>query len=107
MAGTGPRIKREKNTIKAMIKIYCNLHHGTKDSLCKQCQELQEYAMLRLDKCKFSEEKPTCGKCPIHCYKPEMRKKVVEVMKFAGPIMSYHHPVMAINHIIDGIKRKK
>ena len=33
---------------------------------------------LRLDKCPFKEKKSTCGKCKVHCYRPDMREKIVD-----------------------------
>ncbi len=100
-----PRIKREKKTIEAMIHIYCNKHHGSKDKLCIACNELLEYAKTRLDKCPFQENKTTCGKCLIHCYKPQMRDKVKLVMHYSGPRMLLHHPILALHHVKDGFKK--
>jgi hypothetical protein len=30
-----------------------------------------------------------------------MKKKIVEVMRYAGPRMLLHHPILAIQHLID------
>ena len=100
-----PRIRREKKTIEAMVRIYCKNHHESKGELCPECSELLEYAKMRLDKCPFQEKKPTCGKCLIHCYQPQMREKVKKVMRHSGPRMLLHHPVLAIHHVIDGHKK--
>jgi len=105
VAAEHPRIKREKKTIEAMLRIYCKNHHGTKGELCSECNELLEYAKTRLDKCPFQENKSTCGKCLIHCYQPQMREKVKKVMKYSGPRMLLHHPLLAIRHVIDGRKK--
>jgi hypothetical protein len=58
--------------------------------------------MSRLDRCPFGEDKPTCATCPIHCYKPQVRDRIREVMRFAGPRMLWHHPILAIRHVLDG-----
>jgi len=100
-----PRMDRERKTIKAMIDIYCKNHHKSEGKLCLECQELFDYAMIRLDKCPFQEKKTTCGKCPIHCYRPIMRKKVKEVMKHSGPRMIFKHPILALHHVFDGRKK--
>jgi hypothetical protein len=100
-----PRISREKKTIEAMVRIYCKNHHESKGELCPECSELLEYAKMRLDKCPFQEKKPTCGKCLIHCYQPQMREKAKKVMRHSGPRMLLHHPVLAIHHVIDGRKK--
>lgn len=68
------RIEQEKNTVAKMVHIYCKYHERNR-KLCNECQQLLEYAQQRLNYCKFGENKPTCRKCPIHCYKPDMRKK--------------------------------
>ena len=94
------RLVRELKTVKAMIRIYCRAHHQT-SGWCEQCAELSEYAERRLLNCPFQEQKPTCGKCTVHCYKPQMQKKIIEVMRFSGPRMMFHHPVLAIAHLAD------
>jgi Nitrous oxide-stimulated promoter. len=96
------RIEREKTTIRAMIMIYCSDNHGRKHVLCAECAKLKEYALLRLDKCPFGDTKPTCVNCLVHCYHPNMRERVKQVMRYAGPRMLLRHPVLAIFHLIDG-----
>ena len=88
-----------------MVHIYCKNKHGIESELCSECSELFEYAKMRLDKCPFQEKKSTCAKCLVHCYQPEMREKVKQVMRYAGPRMLLHHPVLAIHHVIDGRKK--
>ena len=90
-----------------MVRIYCKNHHESHDELCPECNELLNYARMRLDKCPFQEKKATCGKCPIHCYQPQMREKVKKVMQYAGQRMLLHHPVLAIHHAVDGFKKPK
>jgi len=96
------RIAREKKTVAAMIRIFCRLRHRTRGELCAECDELHRYAMARLDRCPFGDDKPTCVNCPIHCYRPQLRDRIREVMKFAGPRMLWRHPVLAIRHVLDG-----
>ena len=103
----GPRIRREKKTVDAMIHLYCHKHHGTNIELCPDCTELYDYAMLRLSKCPFQENKSTCGKCLVHCYNSGMRKKISEVMRYSGPRMLFCHPVLALQHVFDGRKKPK
>ena len=85
-----------------MIDIYCRGHHGTRGVLCDDCSELLNYAHLRLRKCPYQEEKPTCANCPIHCYQPEMQAKIRATMRYAGPRMLLRHPLLAIQHLLDG-----
>lgn len=94
------RLNLERKTINTMVLIYCkNMHFNTKTQ-CNDCQELSNYALQRLMKCPFGENKPTCEKCEIHCYKLDMRKKIKTVMKYSGPHMAYKHPILTILHLI-------
>lgn len=97
------RIEEEKKTIGLMIRLYCRRYEKN-ENLCKACTKLLRYAEVRLDRCKFGESKPTCKKCPIHCYKPEMREQIRKVMRWAGPRMMRYHPIEAIKHLMREIK---
>jgi len=101
-----PRMKRERKTVENMIGIYCRDHHYIEEGLCFECHELAEYARLRLQNCPFQENKTTCGNCPIHCYKPKMKEKIRDVMRYSGPQMIRHHPLLAIGHMIDGLRKE-
>jgi hypothetical protein len=93
----------EKKTIIAMISIYCeSLHKGK--VLCDECRKLKEYAVQRIDCCIFGPGKPACKKCPVHCFCPKNRDKIIKVMRFSGPSMLYKHPVLAILNLV---KEKK
>ena len=98
------RIESETRTVQLMLRLYCKDHHRSVDGLCLECQELSDYALTRLMHCKFGGKKPTCGKCTVHCYKPEMRKRIKEIMRYSGPKMLIRHPLIAIKHLIDGMK---
>lgn len=92
------RIEEEKHTVEQMIRLYCRLKEGNQ-TLCAECLALLEYAHKRLDRCKFGDSKSTCRKCPVHCYKPEMKERMKVVMRFSGPRMMWYHPVDAIKHL--------
>ena len=102
MPSDPPRIAREKKTMAAMVQLYCRKKHESDGSLCPDCAELLDYATCRLDRCPFGPQKTTCAKCPIHCYKPQMRDRAREVMRFSGPRMLLRHPILAIGHLLDG-----
>ena len=105
-ANGSQRIRREKKTISIMIEMHCRDHHGTaQHNLCGECGALQAYAMQRIDQCPFCLAKPTCATCPIHCYKPDMREEVRQVMRYAGPRMLKRHPLLAVLHTIDGFRK--
>ena len=102
MNAAARRNARERRTIEAMIRLFCRDRHGTKRGLCVQCTELQAYARQRLEQCPYGEDKPTCVNCPIHCYKPVLRRQVQTVMRYAGPRMLWHYPILAIRHKLAG-----
>lgn len=106
MTECNSRMQREKKTVRVTIKMYCNGCHDTGKELCGECKELLEYALSRLDKCPFQKGKTTCAKCPIHCYKPEMREKIRNVMRYSGPRMFSKHPILALFHFMDGTRKK-
>lgn len=99
--------EQEKEVVSLMIGLYCKKKHKTKCVLCDECKKLDDYAKLRSDKCPFMETKTFCSNCKVHCYKPEMREKIREVMRFSGPRMIFHHPYLAIKHVIESKKEKK
>lgn len=92
-------IEEEKKVVEQMIRLYCRKKEGN-PQLCEKCRELLAYAMSRLDHCKFGENKPTCRKCPVHCYCPDMKMRIKIVMRWSGPRMIFYHPVSAIKHIL-------
>ena len=94
------RLRRERATVLAMVKMYCRHHHGT-EALCTDCAELLDYADRKLDLCPYGADKPSCTNCPIHCYRPEPRERMRAVMRFAGPRMLGRHPYLAIRHLMD------
>ena len=103
---TESKRQREKNVVELMIRLYCRKNHGGRE-LCPQCRELLQYAQSRSDHCPFMETKTFCSNCRVHCYKPEMRERIREVMRFSGPRMIFYHPVLAIRHVVESMKEKK
>ena len=98
----------EKLLVSEMIALYCRRQHKTpKGSLCPECRQLHDYALTRIDKCPFMETRTFCSACKVHCYKPEMREKIREVMRFSGPRMLLYHPILAIWHLICSMREKR
>ncbi|MGA1863172.1 nitrous oxide-stimulated promoter family protein [Deferribacter thermophilus] len=83
------RVKKDAKILKKFIKVYCKKNHLKKgvavykDGYCKDCFELLQYALKRNEKCPL-DPKPQCKHCHIHCYKPEYRQKIKEIMKYSG-----------------------
>lgn len=96
------KIDKEKNIVSLMIEIYCRgKHKSKKGELCKECNELKEYAYKRLSYCKFGENKSTCSRCTIHCYKKDMRAKIKDVMKFSGWRLIIYKPIELFKHMFN------
>lgn len=98
----------EKRVVAEMITLYCRHHHHSHQEadLCPECSALLNYAQARSDKCPFMETKSFCVNCKVHCYQPEMREKIREVMRWAGPRMLFYHPVMAVSHMISVMRER-
>jgi hypothetical protein len=71
-----------------MIRLYCRGQHH-RDGDCADCEALERYALARLRRCPYQEAKFICARCPIHCYRPDMRQRMRSVMRYAGPRMLY------------------
>lgn len=120
-SGRNARLQREWKTVCAMLEIYCRDHHaggkscgshgcnhgdGGRGRLCAECQDLRRYVSQRLERCRFGAEKPTCARCPVHCYRADRRERIRTVMRYAGPRMTYEHPWLSLFHLLDGWFRK-
>lgn len=124
--------EQEKEVVSQMIKLYCRKNHQTKqhnvknhqtkqhdakgyntkqnhaeNELCAECQELLDYATMRSDHCPFMETKTFCSNCKVHCYKPDMKKRIRQVMRFSGPRMLLYHPLMVMRHMFLSTKEKR
>ena len=93
------RIEWEKRTVRHMVELWCRGKHGG-NTLCEDCQTLLDYSLARLEHCRFGEKKTKCHKCAVHCYKPEMRAGIREVMRYSGPRMILYHPLEALRYMI-------
>ena len=97
------KIEREQKTVAQMIRIYCRHREGNRE-LCADCTALLEYAHKRLANCPFGENKSSCRKCSVHCYRPDMKERIKAVMRYSGPRMIFYHPIAAIRHIISELR---
>ncbi|HEY5912212.1 MAG TPA: nitrous oxide-stimulated promoter family protein [Verrucomicrobiae bacterium] len=95
------RLAREWKTIHAMVHLYCKHHHTHSPLFCADCLSLLEYAAARLERCRFGAQKPTCAKCPVHCYQRDRRDQIRAIMRFAGPRMLWEHPILSLRHWLD------
>jgi len=104
-----PRLRREYRTMECMVGIWCAAHHATPkpraDGPCEECRDFLAYAARRLEKCPYGEAKPTCAKCPIHCYKRAQREHARVIMRYAGPRMTLRHPWLSLMHLVDKLRK--
>ena len=93
------KINEEATTLTALIDLYCRKKHGTVNSLCEECTDLRDYAVSRLERCIFLPLKPTCARCPVHCYTPIRRQEIRQVMRFSAPRFYLFRPYLALKHL--------
>lgn len=75
--------------------------------LCEECAELVRYAEQRRALCP-RDPKPFCSHCDTHCYRPDMRVRVQEIMRYAGPRSMLHgHAVDDVRHLLEGRATKR
>ena len=98
------RLAREWTTMAAMVGCHCRDQHRSTAALCAECRELLDYATVRLERCRFGVEKPTCARCPVHCYQRDRREQMKRVMRHAGPRMLWRHPILSLWHWLDGFR---
>ncbi len=85
--------------IEWMIKYNCSKNHSA-SGLCEDCSSLLRYATIRIEKCPYGDDKPVCSNCTIHCYIPEKRGRIKDVMKFSGPAIIFRKPLTGIRYIL-------
>jgi hypothetical protein len=81
-------IQRDVEILREFAGLYCRKHHaprGSQDAaaLCPVCREVLYYAIDRRQRCPM-DPKPTCRKCPVHCYREPYRTQIREMMKFGA-----------------------
>ena len=100
---TNRRLRRELRTMELMVSIWCADRHGEPEP-CAECRAFLEYAEQRLEKCPYGAAKPTCAKCPVHCYRHERRELARRIMRHSGPRMALRHPWLTVMHMIDKLR---
>lgn len=80
---------RREEVLKDLISMYCREHHGC-DNLCEECNELMQYALVRIGRCPNNMTKVPCNRCPCPCYSDEMRKRMKVVMDSCASYFRRH-----------------
>ena len=103
------RREREKRTISNMVAIYCAGNHEATartetshagEALCPACKAIDDYCVLRTERCRSMAHKTSCEECGNHCYAPAQREQIRAIMRYAGPRMITRHPIAAIRHLL-------
>lgn len=97
------RIDQEKETFLEMVTLYCR-HRLKAMSVPEPYEQLVNYAYKRLERCRWGTKKPNCHQCRVHCYAPDKRQQVREIMKWAGPRMIIYAPIKAMRYLINSMK---
>ena len=96
------KLDRDLKILARFIRVYCGDYHksapkatlqlkthdlpallGKPVLLCPQCRKLLAHALVKRTNCPM-DPKPACKHCPNHCYHPEYRARIREVMKYSG-----------------------
>jgi len=76
--------RRDLRQLALFTRVYCRDHHAPGPlGLCPDCRALLRYARQRRMRCPL-DPKPTCKRCPVHCYKPVQRQRVRAIMRYSG-----------------------
>lgn len=60
--------------------------HTESNRLCPDCAALLAHGIKKRSLCPL-DPKPSCKSCHIHCYTPEYRQKIREIMAYSGKRM--------------------
>ena len=92
-----------------MVSMYCKANHTEryieKNRVCRDCFEVEQYSLSKLETCPFGSRKPNCPKCPVHCYSKEMRERISTIMRYSGPRMVFKHPVLSSYHMLNSLRK--
>ena len=87
------KVDEDIKVLREFIKIYCETKHRDRAktiqdgiNLCDECHDTLQYSAMRREYCP-QDPKPTCKNCDIHCYKPEYRQRIKDIMRHSGMVM--------------------
>lgn len=107
MARTQSQAEDKRNleavVVTELIQLYCHDKHKGRSknakNMCSECQALDTYAQSRIRQCPFMTSKTFCSNCNVHCYDPEEREAIRQVMRYAGPRLLLKRPILVIHHM--------
>jgi hypothetical protein len=117
-AAAGRSLLRDLKMLARFISVYCRRRHGEAlqspvslkgydlrtiagkpVDLCPDCAKLLTHASVKRTSCPL-EPKPTCKRCPQHCYHATYRGKMREVMRFSGRRLVLSGRVDYLRHLL-------
>jgi len=82
MTDKNQAIEQDIEILREFTALYCRENHN-EEEMCPACRATLEYAIERRRKCPM-DPKPKCKDCQVHCYRPQQRQAIREIMKFGG-----------------------
>ena len=100
--------EREAQMVSQMIALWCRGHHGGGHAVEQAGHDGPVRVKLaRIEHCPHMGTKTFCSACPSHCYRPAMREKIREIMRWSGPRMIRHRPITAVRHAMVTVQAKR
>ena len=113
-----PDVLKDLKTLALFIDLYCRYKHadltrepaalrthdvraiaGKNIVLCPECAKLLAHAFVKRSHCPM-DPKPMCKHCPNHCYHPNYRAQIREVMRFSGRKMLFAGRLDYLFHLL-------
>lgn len=113
-----PKLRKDLRRLAVFIELFCDDHHGGLDRaavslknvnvsaiarhplvLCAECTRLLTHAFVKRTHCPLNP-KPACKHCPEHCYHPDYRARIREVMRYSGRQMLFRGRLDFLFHLL-------
>ena len=81
----GKRILREIKPLPVWVELYEQRHPAPADTP-EHYRDLLAYAVKRLEKCRYGEDKPACKQCRCTVISQKPREEMKVIMRWAGRV---------------------
>lgn len=94
-----PKEQKDLKILALFTSVYCRDHHPDRRqsgwdcadvmpdfaayACCDECRQFLGYAVARRLRCPL-QDKPSCKKCTVHCYRSDYRDLVRKIMRYSG-----------------------
>jgi hypothetical protein len=112
-------IAKDLGVLGKFVAVYCRHHHRDAErtafamkgldlgktslgrrKVCDDCARLLSHAVTKRALCPL-EPKPACRLCTEHCYAPQYRQRIREVMKFSGRHLILRGQLQLLFHFLE------